>query len=85
MSGLIYVFGRLRPMRRAWAVASVLGGTSLAVYAAAAFAFDLGGPEVSEALGGLSLILGVFFLAEGILTLWRLAILRKLGPGRSPK
>lgn len=59
-------------MRRVWAFGSVAVGAVLVGYAAASFLFELGGEDVSEALGGLTLILGVFLLAEGLLSLRRL-------------
>ncbi|MGQ0797660.1 MAG: hypothetical protein ACT4OI_07350 [Methanobacteriota archaeon] len=72
-------------MRRTWALGSAAVGSALVGYAAASFLLDLGGEDVSEALGGLALILGVFLLAEGLLSLRRLSALGVGAKGRSPK
>lgn len=65
-------------MRRPWALGSVAVGAALVAYATASFLLELGGEDVSEALGGLALILGVFLLAEGLLTLRRLRALEEV-------
>ena len=64
-------------MRRAWAFGSVAVGAVLVGYAAASFLFELGGEDVSDALGGPALILGVF-LAESLLSLRRLQALEEV-------
>jgi len=65
-------------MRRAWAFGSVAVGAVLVGYAAASFLFELGGEDVSDALGGPALILGVFLLAESLLSLRRLQALEEV-------
>jgi len=78
MTSLIYRVAGPCTMRRAWAFGSVGVGAALVAYATASFLLELGGEDVSEALGGLALILGVFLLAEGLLTLRRLRVLEEV-------
>ena len=85
MASLIYRVAGPCPMRRAWAFGSVAVGAALVAYATASFLLELGGEDVSDALGGLALILGAFLLAEGLLSLWRLRALDELANGTSPK
>jgi hypothetical protein len=71
-------------MRRVWATASVIIGTVLLAYAVASFLLEPGGEDASEAIGGLALLLGGFLVAEGLLTLRRLALLPPRGPPGKP-
>jgi hypothetical protein len=72
-------------MRRSWAIASVLAGVGFVSSGLAAALLDLGGPEASETLGAMALLLGLFFLAEGALSLRRRSALRALGREARPK
>jgi hypothetical protein len=66
-------------MRTPWAIGSVAAGAALVGYAISAVFLDIGGPEASETLGAMALLLGSFFLAEGALSLRRTA---RFGPAK---
>jgi len=58
-------------MRRSWGIASLAAGLGLWSVAAATFVVEMGAHDVSEGIGLLAFLIGLFLVWEGGFGLWR--------------
>lgn len=58
-------------MRRSWGIASLVAGLGLWSVAAATLVVEIGARDVSEGIGLLAFLIGLFLMWEGGFGLWR--------------